>query len=197
MPSFFQIAWRFSGARFSHGQRVVVLLAELGQGLLAQLDGDLLDFPALGLDIEDLGQGFKFFDVLDLVRTFAAGGFQEALDHLPGVVGVGGGAGGNGAGEVAGRHGVGGGAADADHLLDTVDDLAGAHVAVPAAGAAGAEETGRHAAGFDPIIGGLDVLGDILGQDFLGRHTGDIRAAFTTISFDSHLETSIIFVVAR
>jgi len=158
----------FLRGAFEHRQPAVVLLAEFGQGLLAHFQGDLVDLAALGDHIEELGQRQEFLDVLDLIGTIALGGFDETLDHLPGMIGVGGRAGGHGAGEATGGHGIGGGAADADHLIDAVDELARPHIAMSAASAAGAEQAGGHATGLDPVEGGLDVLGDTLGQNLLG-----------------------------
>ena len=118
---------------------------------------------------------------------FPLGGGDKALDHFPGMIGMGCRAGGDRAGEIPGCHGVGRGPADADHLINPVDDLAGAHIAVAAAGAGGAEKAGRHAAQSDAIVGGNDVFCDILGQDLFGGSAGYFRAAFTTVSRDCHI----------
>ena len=138
MPSFFQSACRFSGASFS------VALGSSRPGELGHEDSPpgrrrlpdrRVPSVAISKNARRLAQaarvGNLVFAALAL-RDQLQGAHQHAA-----VVGVGGGAGGDLAQQVARRDGVGVGAADAELRLGR--DAARSHVAEPAANAVGAE----------------------------------------------------------
>jgi hypothetical protein len=87
---FFPDSLALFGGPLGHGKRGVVLLAEFGQGFFPQLESDFVDLAIFGGDAKNGGQGFELGHILDLVGSLAFGGFNEAADHLPGVIGVGG-----------------------------------------------------------------------------------------------------------
>ena len=113
------------------------LLTKLGQAKFPQLDGDVLVVPALDLDARLGSHLVEFALVLDLVAWgLALDRGQESGGHVAAVVGVGGGATGDHADEVAGHDGAGRGSADA--LISALSegvDAAGPHEAVSAADA--------------------------------------------------------------
>jgi hypothetical protein len=94
--------------------------------------------------------------------------------------------GGNHPAEITSGNRFGSGPADPDHLRDPVDNLTRPHITVSAADPAGAKETGRHSPVINPVKGSLNALGNILGQNLLGRGTGYIIASFTANFSHTH-----------
>ena len=125
---------------------VAVRLAELLEGLVGHVEGDLVDLAPLRGDAEVPGHGVQLLLVLDLVaRGLTQGDGAQRHGHVAAVVGVGGHAGGHLAGEVARGDGAHVGAADAGLLLGVLaDEAAGAHRADAAAGAGLADGARLH-----------------------------------------------------
>ena len=125
---------------------LAVGLAELGEGHVGHVEGDLVDLAAAGGDAEVVGDDVQLLLVLDLVpRGLAQGDGAQRHRHVATVVGVGGHAAGHLPREVAGGDGAHVGAADAGLLLGVLaDQAARAHRADAAAGAGLADGTGLH-----------------------------------------------------
>ncbi len=152
----------------------------LGVGALelgVEVLGDVHHLAAFGLDPDGLGDRIELFRVLDaVVLDVAVDHLAEEIEHAHAVVGVGGAAGGDEAGEVAGLDRIDGGPADPDLGVRVAGvQAAGTHEAVLAAGRLGADRAGLHAhgaleGGFDPVFAGFDQhLGRrIAGGQFTG-----------------------------
>ena len=114
--------------------QLAALLAELADGLVGHVQGDLLDRAPLGGDAVLGRHRRQLGHVADFVALgLALGHGQQGKGQVTAVVGVGGRAGSDGAGQVAGGDGLHGRAADAH--LPVLGEAARAHVAVLAADA--------------------------------------------------------------
>jgi hypothetical protein len=99
------------------------------------------------------------------------------------MIGVGSSSGSNKPCKVTGCNGISSGTADTNHGINAVNNLTGSHITDPAAGTAGAKQTGRHAPILNAVIGSADLLGKILIKQINGRTAGYIITAFATFGF--------------
>ncbi len=125
---------------------LAVRLAELRQGHVGDVEGDLVDVAAGRGHAHEGGHGHELLLVLDLVAVRLAGGDgAQRHRHVAAVVGVRRGAAGHLAGEVARRDGRQIGAAEAGLLLGVLaHEPARAHAADAAAGARLPDGAGLH-----------------------------------------------------
>ncbi len=160
-------------------------LAELLQGLLGDVEGDVVDLAAGGGDVHMGGDGHQLLLVLDgVARRLPAGHRVQRHGHVATVVRVGGDAARDLAGEVACCDGGQVGAADAHLALGVLaDQAARAHRTDAAAGTGLADGAGLHVvgateSGLDAAVvcvqqhlesGGIDAL-RCLGLDVLALH---------------------------
>ncbi len=162
--------------------------AEFIQSQAGQIQGDFPGGASLHRDTAFLSQGLQLGFVLDrVIRRVALHGFIEGGGDIASVIGMGGGAGGNHAEQVASHDSVGIGPANPFmRFLPKGVDTAGAHIAIAAADSQFAEAALGLLLG-QALPGGADVFG--------GRFIQHFEAGFIH-TFDFHSD-DLPFMVCR
>jgi len=99
---------------------------------------------------------------------------------------VGGGSGCDHSAKMPGCYGIRIDTANAEHLINTVNNLAWPHVAMTTTRTPGAEKTSRNTSIVDPVVRSADLFSQILIQQITSRCTGDRITAFGFSSFTTH-----------